>query len=57
MLLILLFRNWIGKQTAFRTVIGGIILRKWVSSASHALEYLLLAPKTVEAWKIVGKNS
>ena len=57
MLFTLLFRNWIGKQTAFKNVIGGVILKKWVSSASYALEALLLVPKTVQAWKIAGNNS
>ena len=57
MLFTLLFWSWIGKQNALRTVTGGIILRKWVSLASHALVALLLAPKTVEAWKIAGNNS
>jgi len=45
------------KPTSFRTVTGGIISGKQVSSASHALAALLLAPETVEAWKIVGNNS
>ena len=57
MLFTFLFQNCIVKQTAFRTVTDGVISRKWVSSASHALEALLLAPKTVEAWKFTGNNS
>ena len=56
MLFILLFKNWIGKQIAFKTVTGGVISKKWVSSAIHALAALLLAPETIEAWKIVGGN-
>ena len=51
------FRNWIMKPTAFKTVTGGIISGKRVSSANYTLAALLLAPKTVEAWKIVGNNS
>ena len=57
MLFTVLFRSWIGKQTAFRTITGGIISRKWVSLTSHALAALLLGPKIVEAWKIPGDNS
>ena len=57
MLFTLLFQSWIGKQSAFRTVTDGIISRKWVSSASHALVALLLAPETVEAWKFAVNNS
>ena len=33
------------KQTIFRTITGGVILRKRDSSTSHALVVLLLAPK------------
>ena len=51
------FRNWIMEPTAFRTVTDGIFSGKWVSSASHALATLLLAPKTVEAPKFAGNNS
>ena len=50
------FWNWIMKSTAFRTITGGIISGKQVSSASHALASLLLAPETVEAWKFAGNN-
>ena len=39
------FWNWIMNPTTFRTVTGGIISGKRVSSADHALEALLLAPK------------
>ena len=39
------------RQTNFRTVTGGEILRKWTSSASHALAALLLAPKLLRPGK------
>ena len=51
------FQNWIARSTTFRTVSSEIISGKRVSSASHALEALLLAPETVEAWKFAGGNS
>ena len=51
------FWNWILKPTTFKTVTGGIFSGKQVSSASHTLAALLLAPKTVEALKFAGNNS
>ena len=51
------FRNQIREWTTFKTITGGVILRKWVSSANHALAALLLTPKTIDAWKITGDNS
>ena len=40
----ILFSIWI-RKTAFKTITGGVISRKWISLASHALVALLLAPE------------
>ena len=39
------------RETGFRTVIGGVISRKRISSARHALATLLLAPKLLRPGK------
>ena len=44
-------------QNSFKIITGGVISRKRVSSASHALVTLLLVIETIEAWKFVGNNS
>ena len=40
------------KQTTFKTVTSGVILRKQASSSSHALVALLLAPKLLKPEKL-----
>ena len=53
----ILLSVWIRKQTAFKIITGGVTSGKRVSSTSHALAALLLAPKPVEAWKFAGNNN
>ena len=51
-----LFKNEILGKTSFIIITDNFFLRKWISSPSHVLEALLLAPKLLRLGKSQGKT-